>query len=153
MDDCGSPCGPNFQARYFTREEKWTQTVTEMGPQEIWAHVVAGEAGGLVDGAELVAWTLRSWEVHRGMPPELAGPRWGWYGWTTPTHIAWDAVKAVWGRPMAEAPYDWMRAGKYCKHLGTDHDLRYWRSLGWEVTPNFRLEWPQWNLSMNCIWN
>lgn len=154
MDSCGSPCHFEYdQKEYQTREEKWAAAVTSMSSQEIWAHVVSGEAGGLADGAELVAWTLRAWQVYRGMPADQAGPEWGWYGWSTPSDVSWAAVKSAWNQPMSAAPYEWMRAGKFCQLLGTDTDVRYWRSLGWEVTPHFRLEWPEWKLSMNCIWN
>lgn len=123
-----------------------------MSSREIWAHVVAGEAGHLPDGARLVAWTLRSWEVERGMPPELAGPRWGWHGWKDPLAVDYAAVDEAWGQPLEAAPYAWLRGGHYCRLLGNDHDVRYWRSLGWEVQPRYRLEWPEWNMAMNCIW-
>lgn len=149
---CENPCEPLHDQRTLTMEEKWELDAAYISPKEIWSHIVAGEAGGLPDGAELVAWTLRSWVVYKGMPPEMAGPRWGWHGWKDTTAISWEAVNEVWNQPMSAAPYSWMREGKFCTLLGNDHDLRYWNSLGWGLTPQFRLEWPDWNMAMNCIW-
>lgn len=150
-EKCRQPC-KLMRPAHFVKLTPQEVAAFSMTDKEIWAHIVSGEAGGLVDGAELVAWTLRSWEVYRGMPAGKAGPRWGWYGWNEPTGESWAAVQAVWNKPMSEAPYEWMRNGKFCILLGNDTDLRYWNSLGWNVSPDFRLEWPVWNLAMNCIW-
>lgn len=136
------PCGKEYQAF------DWPPLTA----RDIWAHIVAGEAGGLPDGAELVAWTLRAWEVEKGMPAEWAGPRWGWYGWKEPYAVDYAAVDAVWGQPLSAAPYAWMQAGHYCRLLGNDRDVRYWRGLGWQIDVRYRLEWPEWNMAMNCIW-
>lgn len=149
---CEKPCSTVVLQRKLTTEEKWNLEVAFMTPKQIWSHIVSGEAGALPDGAELVAWTLRSWVVYKEMPPEKAGPGWGWNGWKDTTAISWDAVMEVWDQPMSAAPYAWMREGKFCTLLGNDRDLAYWNSLGWDVEPQFRLEWPEWNLAMNCIW-
>jgi len=147
-EECGQPCSQVSAPERAVDDVKFEP----MSAREIWAHIVAGEAGGLTDGAYLVAWTLRAWEVRRGMPAELAGMRWGWHGWSEPTALSWAAVNAVWQRPLTDAPYAWMQAGHYCLFLGNDTDLRYWNSLGWNLTPQYRIEWPEWGLAMNCMW-
>jgi hypothetical protein len=119
--------------------------------QNIWAHIVAGESGGQwPEGSLLVAWTLRAWQLKRGMPAELAGPRWGWNGWHEPTNEAWNAVQAAWDQPLSAAPFGFMRQGLFCRFLGSAADARYWRWLGWLDQPNFTLFFGDSGYEMNC---
>lgn len=149
-DGCGDDC--QSQPASLTPAEQWSAATAGMSGRAVWAHIVAGESGHLPDGAQLVAWTLRAWEVYQGMPATMAGPRWGWYGWKQPYAVDYAAVDAAWGQPISASPYAWMRAGRYCRLLGSDTDVRYWRSLGWDVGIHVRLEWPEWAMAMNCVW-
>lgn len=108
-----------------------------------WAHIVSGESGGgWLEGSRLVAWTLRAWEVYRGMPAELAGPRWGWHGWGEVTAEARQVVNEVWGQDPASAPFAFMQAGQFCFALGSNQDADYFRSLGWYDQSDFHITHP-----------
>lgn len=121
-------------------------------PKQRWAYVVMGESGGgWPEGSLLVAWTLRAWELNKGMPARLAGPRWGWYAWRVPGFEARAAVDAAWGQPLSAAPFDFMQAGHYCDHLGSAADVRYWQSIGMLGEPDYVLTFPGApQYSMNC---
>ena len=100
----------------------------------------------------LVAWTLRAWEIERGMPAAAAGPRWGWHGWAEPGFEAREAVVAAWGRPLSESPFEWMRDGNYCFALGSRNDGHLWAELGWFGTVDYVLDYPDGKHLMNCYW-
>lgn len=107
--------------------EKHDPPPAPMHPKIRWAWIVTGESsGGWPEGDRLVAWTLRAWEVHRGMPPGLAGPRWGWYGWKEPTAESYTAVTEAWEQPVTSAPFDFMQSGHWCRYLGSSQDRRFW---------------------------
>lgn len=149
-DSCGEPCPRQKVWAELPREAKWDIRSADLTPKQIWAHVVAGEAGGWEDGARLVAWTLRAWEVRRGMPAEMAGPRWGWHAWDKPNGMHRQIVDEVWGQPLEAAPYEWMRAGNYCYALGSHRDADYWMDIGWYGFPDLKIDWPGTSLGMNC---
>lgn len=130
------------------------KSVPTVSAQDRWSYIVTGESGGQwPEGSQLIAWTLKAWTVYRGMPPELAGPRWGWNGWRSPTREAWQVVHDVWSQPPTNAPFDFMQSGKFCALVGSDNDLRYWRWIHWAIgTPNFILSDPNTGLHMNCFW-
>lgn len=117
-----------------------------------WARIVTGESSGQWHlGSELVAWTLRAWQLEKGMPAELAGPRWGWNGNRPPTQEAFDVVLSVWNQPLSKAPFEFMRNGYYCNLLGSDADVRYWQWLKIASTPNVRFVQPGGEYAMNCF--
>lgn len=130
-----------------------TETPKSMSAKSIWAHIVSGESGGAwPEGSLLVAWTLRSWQVYRGMPPENAGKRWGWHAWREPTLEAIQAVNSVWDQPMSNSPFEFMRNGNYCIALGSNSDSRYWKSIGWYDQPDFDIQFSGTDYGMNCYW-
>jgi len=119
-----------------------------------WAHIVQGESGGgWLEGSRLVAWTLRAWELERGMPAENAGRDWGWHGWYdgVPGYEARGVVDEVWGQPLSASPFGFMRDGNYCMALGSARDSVYWKSIGWYADPDFVIVHPTHpTYSMNC---
>ena len=122
--------------------------------QTIWSHVVQGESGGAYMPASLlVAWTLRAWEVERGMPAAAAGPRWGWHGWAAePGFEAREAVAAAWGKPLSVSPFEWMRDGNYCFALGSKRDGHAWAEQGLFGSVDFVLDYPDGKHAMWCYW-
>ncbi len=126
-----------------------------MSAQEIWAWVVSGESGGgWEQGSALVAWTLRAWQVYLGMPPGMAGPRWGWYGWSVPNTETRLAVQEAWGQDPHSAPFAFMKEGKFCRALGNAQDGVYWKEIGWHPQgPDFALVHPVFSrYVLNCYW-
>lgn len=102
-----------------------------------WAYIVMGESGGRwMTGSRLIAWTLRAWEVYRGMPAIEAGKEWGWFGWQEPNAEAWQAVYEAWKQPPEKAPFRFMRQGKHCYALGSNADVSLWITHYGYSTPN-----------------
>ena len=119
-----------------------------------WTYIVAGESGGgYMPASLLVAWTLRAWQIYRGMPASAAGPRWGWYGWAEPGFEAREAVAAVWNQPLSSAPWDWMRQGEFCFALGSRQDAKYWHALGLFGQFDFILDYKDGRHSMICYFS
>lgn len=111
-----------------------------------------GESGGhWKAGSELVAWTLRAWEINLEMPADQAGRKWGWFGWAKPNWEARQAVALVWERPLIESPYRFIQLGGYCKRLGSAADVRLWRAMGAFGDPYLSLFNPAYpSFTMNC---
>jgi hypothetical protein len=119
--------------------------------REQWYRVVAGECGGAwVDGCSLVAWTMRKQVVEWGYDERLIGPRTGWYGYSekwTPT-VERIVDEAMVGDPW-QAPFDFMRAGKFCVHLGNHTDKLWWEETGYYTRePDKQIWWGPYQL--NC---
>jgi hypothetical protein len=123
-----------------------------MTAKECWMWIVQGESGGNWKAAsELVAWTLRAWEVYLEMPADQAGRMWGWNGWAKPNWEARQAVELVWERPLTESSYQFMWYGGYCKRLGSAADVRLWRSTGAWGDPYMTIPNPTYpQFSLNC---
>lgn len=117
-----------------------------------WAHIIMGEAGPVFpEGMELVAWTLRAWELNYGMDPASLGKETGWYGYAEPSGLAWEAMYRAWGRPLNMAPYAFMRGGGWCRFLGSNEDRAVWQAKYFYRDPDFHLTHPRYpNYGMNC---
>ena len=139
----GAPPAPDCQRQH--RE-------TPITVEECWAWIVQGEVGDdWPEAMSLVAWTLRAWEIKMEMPAGEAGRMWGWYGWQKPSWAAKQAVAAAFGRPLLEAPFQFMQLGSYCYRLGSAADVRKWRATGAWGDPFMMMTHPRWTAySLNC---